>query len=104
MRSIITILLVLAALLAGARQHADVYAAGAAPAGRAPAAAQIAPAGTAPSPTPRRRDEPPPPSVIERTQPTLRLAGLVGISTVLAILVGSLLIHRRHQARASQQR
>jgi len=104
MRSIITILLVLAALLAGASQHADVYAAGTAPAGRPPAAAQIAPVSPAPSPTPRRRDEPPPPSVIERTQPTLRMAGLVGISTVLAILVASLLIHRRHQARAPQQR
>lgn len=44
----------------------------------------------------RRRDEPPPPSVIERTRPTLLLAGLVGIGSVLAILVASLLIHRRH--------
>ncbi|GAB4192239.1 MAG: hypothetical protein OHK0022_06360 [Roseiflexaceae bacterium] len=44
----------------------------------------------------RRRDEPPPPSVIERTRPTLQLAGVVGIGTVLAILVASLLIHRRH--------
>ncbi|HEU4327002.1 MAG TPA: hypothetical protein VFS21_27930 [Roseiflexaceae bacterium] len=44
----------------------------------------------------RRRDEPPPPSVIERTRPTLQLAGVVGIGTVLAILIASLLIHRRH--------
>ncbi len=44
----------------------------------------------------RRRDEPPPPSVVERTRPTLLLAGAVGIGTVLAILIASLLIHRRH--------
>lgn len=104
MRSLFLALLLIAALIAGLGDQPAVYAAATVPAGHAPVAAQAAPGNPAPSPTPRRRDEPPPPSVIERTQPTLRLAGLLGISTVLLILLASVLLHRRHLARSAQPR
>lgn len=102
MRSLFVALLVIAALIAGPGDRPAVHAAEA-PARHAPAA-QAAPSSPTPNPTPRRRDEPPPPSVIERTQPTLRLAGLIGISTVLLILLASVLLHRRHLARTAQPR